>query len=270
MRINKLFSNMGICSRNDTNKLIEEGRITVNGDFCVNGQWVTEEDDILLDNEPISNRKKIYIAFNKPVGIICTTSRHTKNNIIDFINYPQYIFPVGRLDKESQGLILMTNDGDMSNKILNSDNNHEKEYIVTLNKNFTNDFIEMMKSGVEISCKESSGIKRISDTVGIKKIDKDGVIIEKEELLVSINKKDRKNIVKTKPCKISRIDKKTFRIILTQGLNRQIRKMCSTLGYEVVKLERVRIMNINLNDLKEGSFREITNEEISYLRNILG
>ncbi|MBE6070843.1 MAG: pseudouridine synthase [Clostridium butyricum] len=270
MRINKLFSNMGICSRNDTNKLIEERRIKVNGDFCVQGQWVTEEDDILLDNEPISNRKKIYLAFNKPVGIVCTTSKDIKNNIIDFINYPQYIFPVGRLDKESQGLILMTNDGDISNKILNSDSNHEKEYVVTLNKDFTNDFLDAMKAGVEISCKESSGVKRISDTVGIRKIEKDGVLIEKEELLVSINKKERKNIVKTRPCKVSRIDEKTFRIILTQGLNRQIRKMCSTLGYNVVKLERVRIMNIKINDLKEGFFREITNDEISYLRNILG
>ena len=269
MRINKLFSNMGICSRKDTNKLIEEKRIKVNGKYCVQGQWIREEDEILLDNAPILEKKKIYLAFNKPKGIICTTCKDTKNNIVDFINYPQYIFPIGRLDKDSEGLIIMTNDGDVANKILDSENNHEKEYIVTLNESFTDDFIEKMKDGVEIPCMESTGIKRISDTSGVRRINENGEIIEKEELLSSINKVERKNIVKTRPCKIEGIDEKTFKIILTQGLNRQIRKMCASFGFKVVKLKRVRIMNIKLGDLKEGSLREITNDEIIYLKSIL-
>lgn len=269
MRINKLFSNMGICSRKDTNKLIEEKRIKVNGEYCIQGQWVTEKDEILLDDAPILEKKKIYLAFNKPKGIICTTCKDTKNNIIDFINYPQYIFPIGRLDKDSEGLIIMTNDGEIANKILDSENSHEKEYIVTLNENFRDDFIEKMKEGVEIPCRESSGIKRISDKCGIRRIDYNGEIIEKEELLSSIKKGERKNRVKTRPCRVKRINEKTFKIILTQGLNRQIRKMCSVLGYRVVKLERVRIMNININDLKKGCIREITNDEIICLKNIL-
>ena len=166
MRINKLFSNYGICSRKETNRLIEEKRVKVNGEFCVLGQWVEiDKDEILLDDKPISIKKKVYIALNKPVGITCTAENKVKDNIIDFMKYPQYIFPVGRLDKESQGLIIMTNDGDLANEILESENMHEKEYIVKVNKTFDDEFLKQMAEGVEISGNESSGIKRISDNL---------------------------------------------------------------------------------------------------------
>ncbi|WP_291570648.1 pseudouridine synthase [Clostridium sp. UBA4548] len=224
MRINKLLSNYGICSRKDANRIIEQGRIIVNGKLCEPGQWVEEYDNILLDNEPIKPKDKVYIVLNKPVGITCTLARDVKDNIIDFINYPDYIFPVGRLDKESQGLILMTNDGDLGNKILESDNGHEKEYIVTANKTFHDNFIKGMSEGVEI--------------LG----------------------------VKTRPCIIKRISEDTFSIILTQGLNRQIRRMTKAFGYEVTRLERVRIMNVELKDLEIGKWRNLTEEEVSELR----
>lgn len=224
MRINKLLSNYGICSRKDANRIIEQGRIIVNGKLCEPGQWVEEYDNILLDNEPIKPKDKVYIVLNKPVGITCTLARDVKDNIIDFMNYPDYIFPVGRLDKESQGLILMTNDGDLGNKILESDNGHEKEYIVTANKPFHDNFIKGMSEGVEI--------------LG----------------------------VKTRPCIIKRISEDTFSIILTQGLNRQIRRMTKAFGYEVTRLERVRIMNVELKDLEIGKWRNLTEEEVSELR----
>lgn len=223
MRINKLFSNLGFCSRRDTNRLIEANRVTVNGIACILGQWVEESDVILVDNKPIPIKDKIYIVLNKPVGITCTSSKEVKNNIIEFMNYPEYIFPVGRLDKESQGLILMTNDGDLANKILESENHHEKEYIVTLHKSFHDDFIVGMESGVEIGG------------------------------------------VKTRPCKVTRVSEDTFKIILTQGLNKQIRRMSKTFGYTVIKLERIRIVNIELNDLEIGKWRNLTKEEILIL-----
>ncbi|WP_294359724.1 pseudouridine synthase, partial [uncultured Clostridium sp.] len=147
MRINKLLSNYGICSRKEARKLIEDGRIIVNGSKCIQGQWVEESDDILLDNEKLLPKEKVYIAFNKPVGVVCTAASHVENNIIDYINYPEYIFPVGRLDKESQGLIILTNDGEMANKILESENMHEKEYIVTVDKSYDEEFINKMSSG---------------------------------------------------------------------------------------------------------------------------
>lgn len=226
MRINKLLSNYGICSRKDANRIIEQGRIIVNGQLCEPGQWVEEYDCILLDNEPIKPKDKVFIVLNKPVGITCTLARDVKDNIIDFMNYPDYIFPVGRLDKESQGLILMTNDGDLGNKILESDNGHEKEYIVTVNKPFHDDFIKGMSEGVEI--------------LG----------------------------VKTRPCIIKRISEDTFSIILTQGLNRQIRRMTKVFGYEVTRLERVRIMNVELKDLEIGKWRNLTEEEVGELRKL--
>lgn len=224
MRINKLLSNFGYCSRKEANRLIEENRITVNGKLCIPGQWVEEEDNILIDNEPISKKKKIYIALNKPVGITCTLERTVKNNIIDYINFPGYIFPVGRLDKESQGLILMTNDGDLANKILESENHHEKEYVVTLDKPFDDVFIKGMSEGVEI--------------LG----------------------------VKTRSCEINRVSENTFRIILTQGLNKQIRRMSKVFGYTVVKLERIRILNIRIDGIEMGMWRELTREEVEQLR----
>ncbi|MBM7871671.1 23S rRNA pseudouridine2604 synthase [Clostridium pascui] len=224
MRINKLLSNLGYCSRRDTNRLIEQNRITVNGELCSPGQWVKEEDVILIDNKPIPLKDKIYIALNKPVGITCTASKEVESNIIDFMNYPEYIFPVGRLDKASQGLILMTNDGDLANRILESENEHEKEYIVTVDKPFDDYFTKGMSEGVEIQG------------------------------------------VKTRACKVNRIGEDTFRIILTQGLNKQIRRMSKVFGYTVVRLERIRIMNIRIDDIDIGKWRNLTEKEVSELR----
>lgn len=277
MRINKLFSNYGICSRKETNRLIEEKRIKINGEFCVLGQWVEEEKDaILLDGQPISKKKKIYIALNKPVGITCTAENETKDNIINFMNYPDYIFPVGRLDKESEGLILMTNDGELANKLLEAENMHEKEYIVKVNKTFDDNFLVKMAEGVEISGRESSGVKRISDELGVymvKEINENNPLKEESEkpMVVQLadlkqNKINGKNSIKTRKCKIFRINEDTFKIILTQGLNRQIRKMCGALGYKVVKLERIRIMNITSSEIANGKWRELNEEEVMELK----
>ena len=226
MRINKRLSNLGVCSRKETHRLIVENRITVNGKVCVPGQWVEEEDIIFLDSEPIPVKEKIYIALNKPVGITCTSAKEVKDNIISFMNYPEFIFPVGRLDKASQGLILMTNDGEAANKILESENGHEKEYIVTLNKPFDIFFLDGMAEGVEIC-----GIK-------------------------------------TKPCKVEKINQDTFCIILTQGLNKQIRRMSTVFGYKVIRLERIRIMNIKISGIDIGKWRSLTEKEIIELRNL--
>lgn len=228
MRINKLFSNLGICSRRETNRLIEEKRIIVNGVLCEPGQWVEEEDEIFLDGQRVKPKSKVYIALNKPVGVTCTAAEDVKDNIISYMNYNQYIFPVGRLDKESQGLIIMTNDGVLSNKILESDNLHEKEYVVTVDKGFDNDFINKMSAGVDI-----------------------GEVV-------------------TRPCKVEKINNNTFKIILTQGLNKQIRRMTKAFGYTVIRLERVRIMNINLDDIEYGDWRNITEEELKVLKKQAG
>ena len=224
MRINKYFSNLGICSRRETNRLIEEKRVIVNGVLCQTGQWVEEYDDILLDGEKVKAREKIYIALNKPVGITCTAAENVKNNIIDYMNFGQSIFPVGRLDKESQGLIIMTNDGVLSNRILEADNLHEKEYIVTVDKEFDDNFIEGMSAGVDI-----------------------GEAI-------------------TRPCRVTKISNNTFNIILTQGLNKQIRRMTKAFGYTVTKLERVRIMNIKVDNIEYGKWRNLTDEELKKLK----
>ena len=277
MRINKLFSNYGICSRKETNRLIEEKRIKINGEFCVLGQWIEEEgDEVLLDDKPISKKEKIYIALNKPVGITCTAENKTKDNIIGFMNYPEYIFPVGRLDKESQGLILMTNDGDLANKILEAENLHEKEYIVKVHKAFDDNFLIQMAEGVEISGCESSGVKRISDELGVYKsedsekndLSEDNLEKLKVVQLTELkqNKINVKKGVKTRKCKIYRIDENTFKIILTQGLNRQIRKMCGALGYKVIRLERIRIMNITSSQIEVGKWRELSQEEVMELK----
>ena len=218
MRINKLLSNYGYCSRKEVSRLIEDKRIMVNGELCEQGQWVEESDDILLDGEKVQQKERVYIALNKPKGIVCTSSREIKDNIIDFLNYEEYVFPVGRLDKDSEGLILMTNDGDLANKILSSENYHEKEYIVTLDKDFDDEFIYKMSNGVNIL----------------------GTV--------------------TRPCNLERVDNNTFKIILTQGLNRQIRRMCKTLGYNVIKLERIRIVSILSDGIEPGKWRELTKE----------
>lgn len=226
MRINKLLSNYGICSRKEANRLILDNRIIVNGLLCTPGLWVEETDIILIDNEVIEVKDKIYIALNKPIGITCTAEKTVERNIINFINYPEYIFPVGRLDKASQGLILMTNDGELTNKILESENKHEKEYIVTVNKPFDDFFINRMAEGVQI-CE-----------------------------------------VNTRPCKVIRVSVDTFRIILTQGLNKQIRRMTSTFGYTVVRLERIRIINIKIEGIDNGKWRYLTEKEVSELQSI--
>ncbi|QAA34423.1 pseudouridine synthase [Clostridium manihotivorum] len=227
MRINKLLSNLGICSRREANRIIEEGRITVNGALCIPGQWVELEDEILIDGEPIKEEKKVYILLNKPAGVTCTAAKDVEDNIIDFIDYQQYIFPVGRLDKESEGLILLTNDGELANSILEADNSHEKEYVVTVDRSFDDKFIEDMSKGVDIG----------------------GVI--------------------TRECKVERINEDTFSIILTQGLNRQIRKMSKACGYSVVKLIRIRILNLFIDNLVIGEWRDITEGELEELRKLL-
>ena len=228
-RINKYLSEIGHCSRRAADKLIDDGRIKVNGKAVSMGQKVSFCDRIEVDGILVENLKEgnVYIAFNKPTGIVCTTdTRVEKDNIIDYINYPRRIFPIGRLDKMSEGLILMTNDGDIVNKILRSRNNHEKEYIVTVNKPITNDFIEKIRNGLPIL-----------DQI-------------------------------TKKCYAEQIHKKQFRIILTQGLNRQIRRMCEYLEYKVVKLKRIRIMNIKLNT-KVGLYRDLTKKEMNELLNLI-
>jgi len=228
-RLNKYLSEIGHCSRRAADKLIDEGRIQVNGKTVLMGQKVSPSDRIEVDGVLIEDNQErnIYIAFNKPTGIVCTTdTRVEKDNIIDYINYPSRIFPIGRLDKMSEGLILLTNDGDIVNKILRARNNHEKEYIVTVNKPITIDFVQKIRNGLPIL-----------DQI-------------------------------TKKCFAEQIHKKEFRIILTQGLNRQIRRMCEYLEYRVVKLKRIRIMNIELNT-KVGRYRDLTKKEITELQSLL-
>lgn len=220
-RLNKAISETGFCSRRAADKLIEEGKVKVNGELAGLGVKVTAKDEIRVEGKIITKEvKNIYLAFNKPVGITCTTDTNIKGNIIDFINYPERIFPIGRLDKPSEGLIFMTNDGDIVNKILRSKNNHDKEYIVTVNKKINAEFIKKMRNGVPVL-----------DTI-------------------------------TKKCRVTKIDDFTFNIVLTQGLNRQIRRMCEYLGYEVRTLKRIRIMNIELKNLKVGKYRSFTNTEL--------
>lgn len=228
-RLNKYLSEAGYCSRRVADKLIEEGRVTLNGVVPEMGTKVAPNDVVEVDGEQIFNTKvkHTYIAFNKPAGIVCTTdTRVEKNNIIDYINYPTRIFPIGRLDKDSEGLILLTDDGDIVNKILRANNNHEKEYIVSVDKPISQTFVERMSSGVPI----------LNTT--------------------------------TKQCKVKKISQKTFKIVLTQGLNRQIRRMCKYLGYEVKSLQRTRIMNIHLKS-SLGTYRELSEEELTTLNSLL-
>ena len=229
-RINKFLSEIGYCSRRAADKLIEQGRVKINGEVPLMGTKISDKDEVSVNGKVIHRAKKkkmVYIVFNKPKGIVCTTDQlREKDNIIDYINYPTRIFPIGRLDKPSEGLIFLTNDGDIVNKILRARNNHEKEYEVYVNKPVTKEFLEHMKNGVPIL-----------DTI-------------------------------TRKCKVKQTGKKTFKIILTQGLNRQIRRMCEYLGYEVKKLKRVRIMNIKL-DLKVGEYRDFTSSELNTLNQLL-
>jgi len=224
MRLNKYISETGACSRREADRWIEAGRVTWNGQPAVLGTQVGDGDEVRVDGRLIGAKKKpVYLALNKPVGITCTTEADAPDNIIDLVGHPERIFPIGRLDKDSEGLILLTNDGDIVNEILRSENNHEKEYIVTVERSITDLALSMMADGVKIM----------------------GEV--------------------TKPCKVSRIDNKTFRIILTQGLNRQIRRMCSALGYRAQRLQRVRIINITLGALSAGEWRELTAQELAGL-----
>ena len=223
LRLNKAISDTGFCSRREADRAIEEGRVTINGKEAVLGDKVNNSDDVRVDGRRVkfkSHDESVYIAFNKPKGITCTTERHVENNIIDYIGHPKRIFPVGRLDKLSEGLIFLTSDGDIVNKILRAGNNHEKEYIVTVNKPITIEFLRKMGNGVPIL-----------NTI-------------------------------TQKCLIKKENDLVFKITLTQGLNRQIRRMCEYLNYEVTKLKRIRIMNVTLSGLPPGKWRNLTREEL--------
>lgn len=227
-RLNKYISETGFCSRREADRLIEEGRVAINGKQAEMGTKVNPADEVRIDGKLVGARreKPVYLAFHKPVGIECTTNQDVRDNIVDYINYPVRIFPIGRLDKASEGLIFMTNDGDIVNKILRARNNHEKEYIVTVDKPITERFILRMGSGIPIL-----------DTV-------------------------------TRKCKVEQVSKYVFRIVLTQGLNRQIRRMCEYLGYEVTALKRIRIINISL-DVPVGRYRDLTDAEIKELNTLI-
>ncbi|MDK0736299.1 23S rRNA pseudouridine(2604) synthase RluF [Clostridium perfringens] len=227
VRLNKYISETGFCSRREADKLIEQGRVKIDGAKATTGMKVSKGQSVSIDGKPLKvENELVYIALNKPVGITCTTESKIKGNIVDFINHEKRIFPIGRLDKDSQGLIFMTNDGDIVNKILRAGNNHEKEYIVTVNKPITDEFVKGMSNGVPIL----------------------GTV--------------------TKKCLVKKESKNSFRIILTQGLNRQIRRMCEYFGYEVKKLERIRIMNVSLGNLKMGSWRYLTKKELAEINRL--
>ncbi len=228
-RINKYLSEVGYCSRRAADKLIDQGRVTINGKVPEMGTKITSDDEVRVDGNLISKpqEKPVYIAFNKPIGIVCTTdTKREQNNIIDYINYPTRIFPIGRLDRPSEGLIFLTNDGDIVNKILRARNNHEKEYIVTVNKPITDNFIKRMGNGVPIL-----------DTY-------------------------------TKKCFVEQLGENRFKIVLTQGLNRQIRRMCDFFDYRVIKLKRTRIMNISL-DIPVGTWRDLTLDELKEINRLV-
>ncbi|MBH5320518.1 pseudouridine synthase [Paenibacillus sp. GSMTC-2017] len=228
MRINKFISETGFCSRREADKLIDSGKVTINGIIAQLGSQAEHGDDVRINGRRIGEHKRhVYIALNKPVGITCTTELHIKGNIVDFIGHPERIFPIGRLDKDSEGLILLTNDGDVVNPILRSEGKHEKEYIVTVNKPINEVFLKGMSDGVHI--------------------------------LGSM----------TLPCKVTRVAERSFRIILTEGRNRQIRRMCEALGFQVHRLKRVRIMNIHLGELQVGKWRNLTEGERSELFGLL-
>ncbi len=226
--LNKYISETGICSRREADKMIKAGRVKINGVVAISGNRVVEGDKVTIDDKAINQKEKtVYLAFHKPVGITSTTDRKDKTNIIDYINYPKRIFPVGRLDKPSEGLIFLTNDGDIVNKILRAGNNHEKEYIVTVDKPITPEFIEKMGNGIPIL----------------------GTV--------------------TKKCYVAKKSKFVFKIVLVQGLNRQIRRMCEYLGYNVVRLKRTRIMNIRLEGIAPGKWRYFSAKEIKTLNRLI-
>lgn len=222
IRINKYLSESGVCSRREADRQVEAGNVSIDGKIAVMGDRIFQGQKVIYCGKPVSlEEEKILLVFHKPVGIVCTAEKKEKNNIIDYINYPKRVYPVGRLDKDSEGLILLTNQGELVNKIMRAGNRHEKEYIVDVNQDITNDFISGLAGGVYL-----------------------------EELEVT-----------TRKCQVKQLGKRTFKIVLTQGYNRQIRRMCQAFGYRVTRLKRVRIMNIKLGDLKVGTYREATPEE---------
>lgn len=228
INLNKFISSTGICSRREAERFITEGRVTINGKPTQLGNRVYEGDVVKIDGKPLKAKPKtIYIALNKPVGIVCTTDSKERKNIVKFVGHPQRLFPIGRLDKPSEGLIFLTNDGDIVNKILRAGNNHEKEYIVTVNKPINERFIKKMSNGIPIL----------------------GTV--------------------TKKCKVERVSDNVFKITLVQGLNRQIRRMCEYLGYEVKKLKRTRIMNVTLGNLKVGEWRELSSKEMDEINKLV-
>jgi len=228
MRINKFLAETGIVSRRGADKWIEDGRVTINGELATVGSKVENGDNVCVDGKPVQKVEQlVYIVLNKPVGITSTTEKHIKGNVVDFINHPLRIFHIGRLDKDSEGLLLLTNDGDIVNEILRAENHHEKEYVVQVDKPITEQFLKEMAAGVEIL-----------DT-------------------------------KTLPCRVEKVSSHVFKIILEQGLNRQIRRMCSALGYSVKRLQRIRIMNIKLGNLKVGQWRDLTEKERTELFKLL-
>ncbi len=221
IRLNRFLSDAGLCSRREADRLIEQGKVIVNHEVAVMGQKVTIDDVVEVNGKVISrDEEQIVIAFNKPVGVECTTDTENPDNIVDYIGYPKRIYPIGRLDKRSQGLILLTNDGSLVNHILKASNYHEKEYVVTVDKPVNDAFLNQMSSGVKI----------LGQT--------------------------------TRPCKVTQVNKHTFHIVLTQGLNRQIRRMCEVLGYRVQKLKRIRIMSVHLGNLPIGQYRNVTDREL--------
>jgi 23S rRNA pseudouridine2604 synthase len=221
MRLNKYLAETGACSRREADQWIEAGRVTVNGGRAVLGTQVTEGDEVRVDGQPLRGKpRRVYLALNKPVGIECTTDRDVPGNIVDFVGYPERIFPIGRLDKDSEGLILLTNDGDIVNTVLRAEHEHEKEYVVAVDRPLTGAFLAGMAAGVPIL-----------ETV-------------------------------TNPCRITQVGRNTFRIVLTQGLNRQIRRMCEHFGYTVRRLQRVRIMHVHLGELPVGRWRPLTAAEL--------
>ncbi|WP_339238966.1 pseudouridine synthase [Paenibacillus sp. FSL R5-0517] len=228
MRINKFISETGYCSRREADKLVDRGLVTINGVKAELGSQAEEGDDVRINGKPINEKRKhVYIALNKPIGITSTTEQHIQGNIVDFVGHDERIFPIGRLDKDSEGLILMTNDGDIVNRILRAEGRHEKEYIVTVDRTVTPSFLRGMSTGVKILGEM------------------------------------------TLPCTVTRMTDRVFRIILTEGKNRQIRRMCSAFGYEVRKLKRIRIMNIHLGEMATGSWRELTAAEKAELGGLL-
>ncbi|MBP2002775.1 23S rRNA pseudouridine2604 synthase [Paenibacillus shirakamiensis] len=220
MRINKFISESGFCSRREADKLVDAGKVTINGVVAVLGSQAEEGDHVVVNGQPLNSQEQhVYLALYKPAGITSTTETHIKGNIVDFVGHSKRIFPIGRLDKDSEGLILMTNDGDIVNRILRAEGRHEKEYIVTVDRTLTSSFVKAMSEGVKILGEM------------------------------------------TLPCEVTRVGDRVFRIVLTEGKNRQIRRMCSALGYEVRKLQRIRIMNIHLGEQAKGTWRELTLDE---------